>query len=104
MSQPTHQVLNGVKVTRSLSAILDCGKVHANDMVYLADGSIGKVIMFWQQGDGEPVVHIEQHMALRDTDFLFDRSSTEAFLNVSCVVEAVFWRTTESHILAIVPI
>jgi len=96
--------MQGEKLDVALSATLKCGIVHANDMVYLVDGSIGKVCQFWQSHGKEVTVKVLVHKKIPSSRIYFELEAyATCFLAQSCIVEPVGWYAGTSYIVACIP-
>ena len=65
--------------------------IAINDMVFLFDGSIGKVCSFYQHDDCI-YVGVGVHKAISDAELLFEIDVHEVqFIDARLIVEPVFW-------------
>ena len=72
-------------------------------MVFLFDGSIGKVRSFYQHGDCLSV-GVDVHKAISHAKLLFEIDVHDVqFIDARSIVEPVFWHDKETCILAVVP-
>ena len=100
---PRAVCVHGEKISTSKSASLPCGELHVGDMVVLFDGSIGKVLSFWQQADSF-YVGVEVHRKIADAKMLYELMVHDVnFIDARMIVEPVFWYATANAILAIAP-
>ena len=45
---PSTVVIAGLSLTTSSSAVLECGGLHASDIIYVEGGSLARIVEFWQ--------------------------------------------------------
>jgi len=75
--------------------------IAINDMVFLFDGSIGKVCSFYQHDDCI-YAGVGVHKAISDAELLFEIDVVQ-FIDARLIVEPVFWYAKATGILAIFP-
>ena len=103
VNDPRAVAMHGQRLYKAASATLACGEVHINDMVFLVDGSIGKVRSFYQH-DECIYVGVDVHKAISHATLLFEIDVHEVqFIDARSIVEPVFWHAKETCILAVVP-
>ncbi len=103
LNNPRAVALHGQRLSKAASATLTCGEVHINDMVFLFDGSIGKVCSFYQHDDCI-YVGVGVHKSISDAELLFEIDVHEVqFIDARSIVEPVFWYAKATGILAIFP-
>ena len=93
----------GESLVTSRCATLPCGDVHADDMLLMVDGCIGRVVDFWQGDidDTDAMVRLDLHSSVVSEKLLFQRVSHARLIeSVSCIVEPVAWHETPSHTVA----
>ena len=101
---PRNVCINGMSVTHSRTASLTCGDVSTGDMVALLDGSIGRVISFWQNCNSIISAGLQLHMQLPNTQMLYQLQSHDvAFVDVRSIVEPIFWYAKSNSIFVVVP-
>ena len=98
--------MGGTLFCRSVFATLPCGDVHVNDMLLIVDGSLGKVIDFWQRdGDADVVVRMDMHSQTGNDKLSFASAShAQVFESMSRICEPVAWHATSSKIVACIPL
>ena len=103
LNDPRAVALHGQRLSKAASATLTCGEVHINDMVFLFDGSIGKVRSFYQHGDCLSV-GVDVHKAISHAKLLFEIDAHDVqFIDARSIVEQVFWYANATGIIAVFP-
>lgn len=103
LNNPRAVALHGQRLSKAASATLTCGEVHINDMVFLFDGSIGKVRSFYQHGDCLSV-GVDVHKAISHAKLLFEIDAHDVqFIDARSIVEPVFWYANATGIIAVFP-
>jgi hypothetical protein len=103
LNDPRAVALHGQCLSKATSATLTCGEVHINDMVFLVDGSIGKVCSFYQHDDCI-YVGVDVHKAISHAKLLFEIDVHDVqFIDARSIVEPVFWYAKATGILAVFP-
>ena len=96
--------VRGEAMSYSTSACLPCGDVFARDMVLLINGSIGRVVDFWQRDvDQSMSVRCYEHKKIGGLFFEL-ASHGPVFDDVSCIVEAVTWYEDQNHFVVCMPL
>lgn len=103
MLSPSGETLQGGRMVRqSKELVLECGHMYANDMVYLKDGSICRVIDFWEI-DSELFCKGNVHVHMNSLHFAM--VGNIRFVSVDEIVEAICWfeNSERGYIVAGVP-
>ena len=107
LHNPKVIVSGGTHVHYSKRAVLHCGSIRFNDIVWLASGELGKVICFWSTIDGNAVVAqlAMYSRVVENDDTKWDIS--DAILRLSDtdrILDAVIWgRLSETVVRVIKP-
>ena len=83
----------GVQYKYSKHAVLSCGSLRFDDIVWLKSGTIGKIVRFWSHGSPDSkVAQVRFYTPVNDA---LTRWSTAAprvgFVDVSDILDAVIW-------------
>jgi hypothetical protein len=91
------------RLARSEEAILPCGTVFAKDMVVLQDGSVAKIVDFWQAEDHDDIlVRVEQHVTDNNLPLRWMRTTgANVILHVTSIVEPIAWYCPSSNIVVV---
>ena len=52
LGNPSTVEIFGVSLTRSKAAVLECGDMHARDIIYVQGGQLARITDFWQSACG----------------------------------------------------
>ena len=91
---------------KSISATIPGGRIHAGDMLFMSDGSLGKVVeLFDIESEGDDLVaQLQIHLPIAGDTMRFETDSHMIrFASTADVVEPVSWKHASGFILAIVP-
>ena len=103
MISPSGETLFGDRLVRqSTQLIMECGHIWAKDMVYLKDGSICRVIDFWEI-DNELFCKGSVHDHV--SSLYFATIGNVCFVSVDIIVEPISWyeNSERGYIVAAVP-
>lgn len=103
LTRPRTSIIDGQRVQSSTAGTFRCGDICKDDMVFLMDGSLGKVVSLWAL-DETIMLRLEIHRACIESRLHFELNpSHESFVDSRLVVEPVFWYPKHDAIIAIVP-
>jgi len=101
---PKQHQLNGMDFERSREAVLSCGQLRINDMLYLTNDTIGKAIGFWKFPNQTSIcVQVEIHEPSGEENRFDLESSSSTIVDASEVVDAVMWSVSRGTMFIIKP-
>ena len=93
LAHPRVLEVMGVEYLRSTEAVLACGHIHADDIVYVAGGTIARVVAFWQpRGSTHDnlVAHCMGMLVVGDNRYV--DSGRPLFVDTDSIVDACVYR------------
>ena len=102
---PTTFTLAGIEVSKSREAVLSCGHLRIDDLLYLQSHKIGKAVGFWSfPAQMKICVQVEIHEPVRGHDDRFQlQSSEQCIVESTTIVDAVAWSGGRDYIFIIRP-
>ena len=101
---PKRVTTDGITLFRSLKAILHCGEIRNEDIVWLESGVVGKVVCFWQtMHASEFSVQLETYArsdAADDTLFS-DAHAIADFADATTIIDACIWAHKSAGVMRV---
>ena len=87
---PTTVDVFGMSLTRSSIAVLECGNIHARDIIYVKGGQLARITGFWQAESGVITAHCTacEHVE----GYKYRDSEAVVFVQSQTIIDAVAYR------------
>ena len=87
---PTTVEVFGTSLTRSSIAVLECGNIHARDVIYVDGGQLARITGFWRAESGVITAHCTacEHVG----GYKYRDSETVIFVKSQTIIDAVAYR------------
>ena len=101
--KPLRLNCEGVTLQRSTNAVLHCGGVRSNDLVWMQDRTVGQVRWFWASASGDDIaIEVLQHQRCGASDALWCTSApTIVMVCAAHVVDAIIWLRYELDVVLV---
>jgi hypothetical protein len=101
--QPKPSVHRNVTYMKSTSAVLGCGSVHRDDIVYIKRGVVGKVVRFWgREGVDKLCVEVLLHRPASGRDRWTTTGDVDMVSNDD-VIDTCTWAPIRDDIIRVIP-
>ena len=99
---PSTVEIRGQNLTRSRAACLECGNIHARDIVYVRGGQLARITGFWQYDSG--VLTAECTECEKVAEHIYRDSASVIFVQSHTIIDAIAYRNkTDGEFRAILP-
>lgn len=102
LAHPRTVIFFGIGMLRSSEAVLQCGCIHAQDIVYLEGGVVARVRWFWQVSLGSNIVLQCTMCSSVDGQYKYRDSKKLHFTPVDAIVDAMIYRYIGSGVFRII--
>ena len=89
---PSTVEIAGQSLTRSSAACLECGNIHARDIIYVKGGQLGRITGFWQYESG--VLTAQCTKCEKVAEHIYRDSASVLFVPSHTIIDAVAYRNT----------
>ena len=100
---PKKVVLNGTELSYANEAVIHCGSVYAGDIVYLKNGTVGKVDKFWAVNDTAISVQLSLYQKSTGMDRWATGSPSSSFASVDDILDTVMYARVSNGIRIMPP-
>ena len=96
--------VNDMTIWRSKDVVLACGSLRTNDVLWLADGSVGKVVAFWTKPDEEAIAaQMWLYSRIAQTHHWDTSSQVALVVDTDTILDAVIWAALSPTTIRVIP-
>ena len=93
----------GQTFARSTEAVLECGHLHSDDVIYCVDGVVARVRCFWQLADDDDAPLVAQcTLCDKLSAILYRDSETVSFIESDSIVDAMTYKPRDDGVIRVI--